>query len=254
MLSSAYHPQTDGQTEVVNRCVEQYLRCFVHQWPRKWSTYLAWAEYWYNTTYHASTKMTPYQALYGRLPPLIPAYPEGLSPVHEVDQTLLHRDELLHQLKTNLEISMNRMKQQVDSSEEISCSVGDQVLLKLHPYRQEMSSNELIKIIQPLLWTLSYFGENRSESIPLQLPPHSNSPVFHILDTRWIKRGDTFMEESLVHWKHLPHEEATWESTDTLCHQFPHLMLEDKHPLHGVGNDKPRRSCRTPRPNSRYMD
>ena len=30
-----------------------------------------------------------------------------------------------------------------------------------------------------------------------------------ILDTRWIKRGDTFMEESLVHWKHLPHEEAT---------------------------------------------
>ncbi|RVW24529.1 Transposon Ty3-I Gag-Pol polyprotein [Vitis vinifera] len=111
MLSSAYHPQTDGQTEVVNRCVEQYLRCFVHQWPRKWSTYLAWAEYWYNTTYHASTKMTPYQALYGRLPPLIPAYPEGLSPVHEVDQTLLHRDELLHQLKTNLEISMNRMKQ-----------------------------------------------------------------------------------------------------------------------------------------------
>ncbi|XP_034708944.1 uncharacterized protein LOC117931996 [Vitis riparia] len=115
MLSSAYHPQTDGQTEVVNCCVEQYLRCFVHQWPRKWSTYLAWVEYWYNTTYHASTKMTPYQALYGRLPPLIPAYPEGLSPVHEVDQMLLHRDELLHQLKTNLEISMNRMKQQADS-------------------------------------------------------------------------------------------------------------------------------------------
>lgn len=94
---------------------------------------------------------------------------------------------------------------------------------------------------------------------PLDLPPLADNGVItlepqQILDTRWIKRGDTFMEESLVHWKHLPHEEATWESTDTLCHQFPHLMLEDKHPLHGVGNDKPRRSCRTPRPNSRYMD
>ncbi|RVW74046.1 hypothetical protein CK203_056399 [Vitis vinifera] len=66
------------------------------------------------------------------------AYPEGLSPVHEVDQTLLHRDELLHQLKTNLEISMNRMKQQADSKRrDIQFAVGDQVLLKLRPYRQQ---------------------------------------------------------------------------------------------------------------------
>ena len=77
-LSSAYHPQTDGQSEVINRCVEQYLWCFVHQWPRKWSGYLPWAEYWYNTTYHISTGMTPFQALYGRLPPPIPTYKDGL--------------------------------------------------------------------------------------------------------------------------------------------------------------------------------
>ena len=70
-LSSAYHPQTDGQTEVINRFVEQYLHSFVHQWPRRWSGYLPWAEYWYNTTYHISTGMTPFQALYGILPPPI---------------------------------------------------------------------------------------------------------------------------------------------------------------------------------------
>ncbi|WKA08976.1 hypothetical protein VitviT2T_026656 [Vitis vinifera] len=257
MLSSAYHPQTDGQTEVVNRCVEQYLRYFVHQWPRKWSTYLAWAEYWYNTTYHASTKMTPYQALYGRLPPLIPAYPDGLSPVHEVDQTLLHRDELLHQLKTNLEISMNRMKQQANSKRrDIQFAVGDQVLLKLHPYRQQtVFKRAHQKLSSRYYGPYPILEKIGAVAYRLQLPPTARiHPVFHvsllkpyngtpavtpladngvitlepqqILDTRWIKRGDIFMEESLVHWKHLPHEEATWESTNTLCHQFPHLMLE----------------------------
>ena len=44
-LSSVYHPQTDGQSEVVNRCVEQYVRCFVHQQPRKWYSLLPWAEF-----------------------------------------------------------------------------------------------------------------------------------------------------------------------------------------------------------------
>jgi len=113
-FSSVYHPQTDGQTEVVNRCVEQYLRCFVHQWPRKWCCYLPWAEYWYNNTFHISTWMTPFQALYGRLPPSIPIYTTCFSPVHEVDQQLLSHDDLLQQLKTNLASSMNKMKQLTD--------------------------------------------------------------------------------------------------------------------------------------------
>jgi hypothetical protein len=44
-LNSAYHPQTNEQTEVINHCVKQYLRCFIHQWPHKWNCYLPWAEY-----------------------------------------------------------------------------------------------------------------------------------------------------------------------------------------------------------------
>ncbi|TYK23171.1 Ty3/gypsy retrotransposon protein [Cucumis melo var. makuwa] len=63
--SSSYHPQTDGQTKVVNKSVEAYLRCFCGEKPREWSQWLHWAEYWYNTTYHGSIGVTPFQAVYG---------------------------------------------------------------------------------------------------------------------------------------------------------------------------------------------
>lgn len=53
--SSAYHPQSDGQTEVLNRTLEHYLRSFVGDKPTSWVEWLPWAEWWYNTTYHSAT-------------------------------------------------------------------------------------------------------------------------------------------------------------------------------------------------------
>lgn len=86
--STAYHPQSDGQTEVVNRCIEQYLRCFVQSRPKQWSVFLPWAECWCNTTFHVSTGMSPFEALYGHKPPLMPRYELGSSLVEEIDEKL----------------------------------------------------------------------------------------------------------------------------------------------------------------------
>jgi hypothetical protein len=53
-MSSACHPQSDGQTERVNQCLQTFLCCFVNSYPRQWLRWLPLAEYWYNTAFHTS--------------------------------------------------------------------------------------------------------------------------------------------------------------------------------------------------------
>jgi hypothetical protein len=68
--STTYHPQTDGQTERVNQCLEMYLRCAVQQSPIQWKRWLSLAELWYNSSYHAAISCSPFMALYGYEPNL----------------------------------------------------------------------------------------------------------------------------------------------------------------------------------------
>ncbi|WVZ75797.1 hypothetical protein U9M48_023828 [Paspalum notatum var. saurae] len=65
-FSSAYHPQTDGQTERTNQILEDMLRACAIQYGTSWDKSLPYAEFSYNNSYQASIKMSPFQALYGR--------------------------------------------------------------------------------------------------------------------------------------------------------------------------------------------
>jgi hypothetical protein len=64
-FSTTYHPESDGQTERVNRVIEDMLRMYVMDKPSKWEDYLHLVEFTYNNGYHASLKMSPFEALYG---------------------------------------------------------------------------------------------------------------------------------------------------------------------------------------------
>jgi hypothetical protein len=64
--SSTYHSQTDGQTERVNKILEDMLRACVMEYPSSWDKNLPWAEFSYNNNYQESLQMAPFEALYGR--------------------------------------------------------------------------------------------------------------------------------------------------------------------------------------------
>ena len=81
-LSTAYHPQTDGQSERVNQCLEMYLRCVVHDSPSKWKSWLSLVELWYNTSFHSSLGCSPFKALYGYEPNLGPFLQYNLIPAN----------------------------------------------------------------------------------------------------------------------------------------------------------------------------
>ena len=69
-LSTAFHPQTDSQTEILNRALEGYLRAYTSLEHMNWARLLLLAEYVYNNSRSSSTKMTPFKALYGYDPEL----------------------------------------------------------------------------------------------------------------------------------------------------------------------------------------
>ncbi|KAD3337228.1 hypothetical protein E3N88_32748 [Mikania micrantha] len=153
--STAYHPQTDGQTEVLNRCLETYLRCFCMHTPQQWLSWLSLAEWWYNTTFHSSLKCSPFEAL----------------------------EAMISHLKGNLQAARNIMKQYADAKRtERTFEKGDWVYLKLQPFVQTSLRRVKHTKIGP-----KYFGpflileKIGSCAYRLDLPTDAQMhPVFHV--------------------------------------------------------------------------
>lgn len=181
-FSSVYHPQTDGQTEVVNRCLETYLRCLTRTKPKQWTTWLGWAEFWFNTNYNSSLKLTPFKALYGRDPPHLLRGTTIPSAVEEVNQLTQERDQILHDLKDNLTKAQVQMKAYADRSRRaVTLSVGDWVYLKLQPYRLKSLAKKRNEKLSP-----RFYGPYQIKkqiglvAFELDLPPARKiHPVFH---------------------------------------------------------------------------
>ena len=98
LLSTTYHPQMDGQTERVNQCLETYLRCITMHCPKKWHQWISTAQWWYNSSFHSTIGMSPFQALYCYEPPareMVFTEATQVATVGEWKQRRINMDQLI---------------------------------------------------------------------------------------------------------------------------------------------------------------
>jgi hypothetical protein len=135
-FSSAYHPQTDKQTERTNQVLEDMLKACALKHGGSWDKSLPYAEFSYNNSYQASLKMSPFEALYGRKC-RTPLYWNQTGERQFFGIELIQEaEEQVRIIRENLRVAQTRQKSYVDNRRRLlEFKEGDHVYLKVSPVR-----------------------------------------------------------------------------------------------------------------------
>ncbi|GJQ89464.1 putative reverse transcriptase domain-containing protein [Tanacetum coccineum] len=258
-MSTAYHPQTDGQSERTIQTLEDMLRACVMDFGGSWDTHLPLIEFSYNNSYHTSIKCAPFEALYGR---------KCRSPViwTEVGESQLIGPEIVQettekifQIKERLKTARSRQKSYADKRRKpLEFEVGDRVLLKVSPWKgvvrfgkkgklapRYVGPFEIIERVGPVAYRLK-LPQELSCVHDSNLKKCLEEPDVQVpLDEIEIDENLRFVEEPLeiverdvkklkrrriplvkVRWNSRQGAEYTWEREDQFRMKYPHLFSE----------------------------
>ncbi|GKE48697.1 putative reverse transcriptase domain-containing protein [Tanacetum coccineum] len=247
-MSTAYHPQTDGQSERTIQTLEDMLRACVMDFGKGWNRHLPLVEFSYNNSYHTSIKAAPFEALYGQKcrshicwAKVGDAQLTGPEIVHETIEKII-------QIKKRIQPAQDRQKNYVDRRRKpLELEVGDKVMLKVSPWKGVICFRIIAKV-----GTLAY----RLELPELLSRVHSTFHVSNLkkcfidepqaipLDEIQIDDKLHFIEEPVeimdrevkrmkqsripivkVRWNSRRGPEFTWEREDQMKKKYPHLFV-----------------------------
>ncbi|WZY72146.1 hypothetical protein YC2023_004386 [Brassica napus] len=146
-MSTAYHPQTNGQSESTIQTLEDMLRACVLDWEGNWGKYLPLAEFAYNNSYHSSIEMAPYEALYGRACRTPLCWTE-VGERRDLDPAMVQETvEQVEMLKSRLKVAHDRQKSYADKRhKDLEFQVGDLVYLKMRTFQGGSKTRKLKKL------------------------------------------------------------------------------------------------------------
>ena len=259
-MSTAFHPQTDGETERVNRVLEDMLRMYVSERQTNWVDYLSLVEFAYNSSWHASIQMSPFEAMYGCncSTPLNFSDPENKV---EVSKQMLERMDLeLSKIRRHIKEAQKKQKLYYDKNKRpLSFNEGDLVFLKVIPKRTNLILGKDRRLSPRFAGPFKVLKRVGLLACKLELPAHVKvHPVFHvvllkkyvsnplhvlqenynlrdggsltvereaILDRRVRQLRNRSIVEILVKWDLYLVEDATWVDLDVLHAEYPSFQL-----------------------------
>ncbi|GJS97317.1 putative reverse transcriptase domain-containing protein [Tanacetum coccineum] len=263
-MSTAYHPQTDGQSERTIQTLEDMLRACVIDFGNGWVKHLPLVEFSYNNSYHASIKAAPFEALYGR---------KCRSPVcwAEVGEVQLTGPEIVQettekiiQVKQRMQAARDRQKSYADLKRKpMEFEVGDKVMLKVSPWKGVVRFGKRGKLNPRFVGPFKVIKRVGDVAYKLELPEelsrvhntfhvsnlkkcHVDEPLSVPLDGLHFDDKLQFVEEPIeitdrevkrlkrsriplvkVRWNSKRGPEFTWEREDQFRKKYPHLFTKN---------------------------
>ncbi|GKC96566.1 putative reverse transcriptase domain-containing protein [Tanacetum coccineum] len=260
-MSTAYHPETDGQSERTIQTLEDMLRACVIDFGKGWERHLPLVEFSYNNSYHACIKVAPFEALYGR---------KCRSPVcwAEVGDVQLTGPEIIHettkkivQIRQRLQAARDRQRSYANVRRKpLEFQIRDRVMLKVSPRKgvirfgkrgklnpRYIRPFKILKRVGPVAYTLELPEElsNVHNTFHVSNLKKCLSDESLVIPMKELRLDDklNFVEEPIeimdrevkqlrqsripivkVRWNSKRGPEFTWEREDQIRAKYPHLF------------------------------
>jgi hypothetical protein len=142
-LSTAFHPQTDGQTERMNRDLQQYLRLFTAEKQDEWVDWLPLAQFFYNTKKQASTQKSPFEVTRSDVPQM--GFEQRITKAPAAENFTSIMQNTLAQTKANLAKAQDGMRAQADKHRSIApkYQIGNKVWLSTDNLKVTRTSKKI---------------------------------------------------------------------------------------------------------------